>query len=670
MNNIIKFRILIFSILLIVCNSIIYGRDRVPYELKRNADELMVQKSSQAYIQGHYLQCIAYADSLYEVYGFADYEICHANTLVFAYAAASCYNLSKYNYTETDYSSLHFLREAYLYYKHTIYYLKRYLLNREINEYTDFTFFLNYCKELDLLSIGNLAAIEYIKAISFYLKDWAIKKELKRLNRTSKLLQKAFTNKILANKSIARADLPTYNTLQLLEIFNVLMNTKETDFKEVATSFVSNYITELQNIVPSLGLLDDNKVAYMTVRNNFRRFAQAVSVMAHENMIEREIAVDTYLKFLNFSNFVNGSQEFSELTTWKKIKNCLEPGEYVFIFYEGPINSGSFCHYSEHNMTRFYAYVIGWDMDGISILNRKLNTVISEEDFEKWCTNFWPGMECAYILGTEHMKTLDCAGINQNIHMIHSVNSLLKNKKQSSYKIKFIGNLIYSNDTTHSQNDDTENKRGIGMYKPLSGSKQEIDFLTDYMSKDDIKIIEKKYAKKSRVLEIGDENILHIATHGEIDNAKLNLLNNINPYDGMTGTNIFKSCYMILSSFYDYYDYYYLYNHTGNNETIISGYDIVNHDFSNLDLVYLDCCKTAYAKNLYGSTFSMAEAFYIAGAKNIIAYLEPVDDKIAAKFSELFYTNLFNGLSIHDSFYNAKRKIQDIKPNLQIILWE
>ena len=282
-------------------------------------------------------------------------------------------------------------------------------------------------------------------------------------------------------------------------------------------------------------------------------------------------------------------------------------------------------------------------------------------------------MKSLYVLPTEYIKTKDYAGVNQNVHMIMSVNSLLekKNRMNMSYKVKILANLTYSKyDDTDVEEIDTPTK-GIGFY-PLPYTQKEVAFLQDKLSDSNLEIIEGEKGTRSALLRKGEENVLHISTHGDMDQSLLDRLNQLEPEDGYTGDNALRSCYLILSMYNDAEHPVSFYNrmHRTYDETCVSGYDIKEHYLDHLDLVFLDACKTAYAKNVNGDTFSLVEAFKIAGVKNIIAYLEPVRDDVAAEFSELFYTKLLNGLNIHDSFYEAKKEIYKEYPDLKIVLWE
>lgn len=668
------------ALIILIFNSIIgLADEQMQYDQMRDATEEDVILSQMAFLYGDYWKCIEYAEYIrpdISAYYINEYNLaeqrkaCRANARVHMYAAAACYNLSMYNQIGdissdsfyADDSSYDLLSKAYHHYLYSEFYSQNFLFKQTINEHTLYEYYLEFVHELYLTLASNLAAIEFLEANQYDREDAIL---LRKVKANIKKVIKIYEDQIFAHIDIARADIPTYYTLKAHEILSMFNKKKNT---ETAIVKIKDFYTDLQRLIPSLGNINDNKDAYTDIMNSLKSLLWNILNLVNNGKIDWGLAVDMYLYYLCYSEYVTGAQKDFEPITWQQIKNALEPGEYVLIFYEAPILPGTIYHVSQHNMNHFYAFVIGWNTTYGDILQRKLNTAITEENYKTWQT-MWPGMEDVYVLGTEYMKTLDCAGTNENVHMIHSLKSLINRQKESSSKkIRIVGNLDYTVNNIE-RIDDSENSRGIGKHDPLTWSKAEIEFLKKSLSEDNLTVLEGANVTKSQLLMNSDENILHIATHGDVDSYRIHKLNQISPLDGITGENIFRSSYLMLSLFDDYRTIDDL-QLLKKNETILSGYDIIKHDFSHIDLVYLDACKTAYAKNLNGLTFSLAEAFYIAGAKNIIAYIEPVSDKIAFEFAKLFYSNLFEGLSIHDSFYDAKKEIQRIAPDLQVVLWE
>ncbi|MBD3382389.1 MAG: CHAT domain-containing protein [candidate division Zixibacteria bacterium] len=83
----------------------------------------------------------------------------------------------------------------------------------------------------------------------------------------------------------------------------------------------------------------------------------------------------------------------------------------------------------------------------------------------------------------------------------------------------------------------------------------------------------------------------------------------------------------------------------------------------NSELVCLSGCQTAAPGLNYGGSFSLARAFYQAGARYVLASLWPLSDKISMMFMKEFYTALSNEPDIHRAYYRALDKINSINSN-------
>lgn len=662
--------------------SFAYGGIQIKHTQRKDADENLLQLSQRAYLQGEYERCIEYADSIKPCFITYipediryDYVTDRANALVHAYAAAACYQLSQHNQiNDTSYKSYYAEHSSFDYistgadhYLCCSDYFNCVLLKNKVNSFTDSDSFIRLYQEIRIAMTANLVEQEFYKAAEFH--DKSYKKILKEAEKEGEKFQNYFEKEIISNKSIIKDNISLYYTLYTSEILFSLSNKKN---RKNLENTINSYIKDISNAAFSIGSPRNNRITYVDLRNCLKMMSQTFCIFANENEIEWETAANIYITYLNFCEYVKGIRKEFSLDSWNDIKQTLKPGEYLLIFYEAPISSGTYYHVSQHNLKHSYAFVIGWDLDEVGLINRKLNTDVSHEDFKRF-QSWWPEMKSLYILPTEHIKTLDYAGSNPNIHMITSLSSLADKTQNEAmtYKIKIMANLKYSEYDDDFEVNDSIKTKGVGFYS-LPNSKKEIAFLQNAMNGNNLEILENEKGTKSALLKKGEENILHISTHGDVNQSLLDQLNQLEPLDGITGDNVLKSCYLALSKYNDVpHSISQLRNPENiSNDTYISGYDITKYDLSHLNLVFLDACKTGYAKNVNGDTFSLVEAFKIAGAKNIIAYLEPVRDDIAATFAEMFYTNLFNGKNIHDSFYESKKRILDYDPELKIVLWE
>lgn len=106
-----------------------------------------------------------------------------------------------------------------------------------------------------------------------------------------------------------------------------------------------------------------------------------------------------------------------------------------------------------------------------------------------------------------------------------------------------------------------------------------------------------------------------------------------------------------------------------NNEELnfISAYEIKKLDLRNVDFVFVSACESAAGLVLSIGDYSLAEAFHVAGVKNIIAVIDPINEDVATNFAEILYREIKKGTSYHDSFHIAKKQSC---PSDRILLFE
>ncbi len=137
-----------------------------------------------------------------------------------------------------------------------------------------------------------------------------------------------------------------------------------------------------------------------------------------------------------------------------------------------------------------------------------------------------------------------------------------------------------------------------------------------------------------RFTKIKEAKYIHIATHGVFDEKTENPLNQF---------------YLVL-------------------DKPVYPRDVLGMDLKGTDLVFLSACETGKIGNIKHLTFSgMIEAFYIAGAKDVIITLWEISDKATPELVKEFYKNLKTGKSVKEALTEAKRKF--IKQNKNPYYW-
>ncbi len=81
------------------------------------------------------------------------------------------------------------------------------------------------------------------------------------------------------------------------------------------------------------------------------------------------------------------------------------------------------------------------------------------------------------------------------------------------------------------------------------------------------------------------------------------------------------------------------------------------------ELVSLSGCQTAAPGIYYGNSFSLAKAFYQAGARYVLATLWPVSDKVSMVFMSQFYSAVGEGKPVLDAFRMATEQTIEVNSN-------
>ncbi len=137
-----------------------------------------------------------------------------------------------------------------------------------------------------------------------------------------------------------------------------------------------------------------------------------------------------------------------------------------------------------------------------------------------------------------------------------------------------------------------------------------------------------------RFTKIKEAKYIHIATHGVFDEKAENPLNQF---------------YLVL-------------------DKPVYPRDVLSMDLKGTDLVFLSACETGKIEDIKHLTFSgMIEAFYVAGAKDVIITLWEISDKATTELVKEFYKNLKTGESVKEALTEAKRKF--IKQNKNPYYW-
>jgi len=103
---------------------------------------------------------------------------------------------------------------------------------------------------------------------------------------------------------------------------------------------------------------------------------------------------------------------------------------------------------------------------------------------------------------------------------------------------------------------------------------------------------------------------------------------------------------------------------SSDSDGILSGYEILEQDLSNVELVFLSACETARSHRLWnGGYYGLESAFRAAGAQAVVGSLWEVDDAACQELVGYFYDAYLGGHSIPESLAMAQREVRKTRPH-------
>lgn len=174
-------------------------------------------------------------------------------------------------------------------------------------------------------------------------------------------------------------------------------------------------------------------------------------------------------------------------------------------------------------------------------------------------------------------------------------------------------------------------QRGLGS---LKYNQEEVDNIDRILKINSVLLKAEKGTKNNWLQHAGQCNLLHLATHGKVND---------------------------LEADYSYLAFY------RENETTDEDKLFVKDLYSlklQADMVVLSACETGIGELRQGEgIISLARGFFYAGAKSIVTTLWKVSDKSSAEIMEYFYKNIRKGMTKDKALRQAKLKYMKKNPD-------
>ena len=422
--------------------------------------------------------------------------------------------------------------------------------------------------------------------------------------------------------------------------------------------YTGNYEQLLNSNVPELMSINifDNFGLYKFVYSALTQYRQLIiQIGLSENGKKFQSQRANYLLQQNeLGLYINEHKQSEDFRTrkWTDIKRSLKDDECAVLMYD--------------------YILLGVNLIGGILITSQCATPIdismhlsntSQESFIKSIKNDYPQLKKINLCPIGEWEGKDIAYCDQSVYQRFSLFDIERKAKKESYynegMISIFADINYGVGDKNDVPQLDEGKRIITETKSLFGDK--VYSLTgDNVRKINFQNI------------IDDVDIFHISTHGfirPVDYTPKDTLGFYNSFMGYTA----KSGYGLALSKYN----------ENKNQYYISAEDLKNIKFHGHGFVYLDACMTGSSASNYWGTYGLAKSFYLAGAANVIAYLRPINEKVAADFAIMFYQELHKSptKNYHDIFYKVKRKViekyssfltkdEQGYPDLGVVLWE
>lgn len=197
--------------------------------------------------------------------------------------------------------------------------------------------------------------------------------------------------------------------------------------------------------------------------------------------------------------------------------------------------------------------------------------------------------------------------------------------------------------------------RGQNGIAALPGTKREVEQISMALSSHNPQVLTETNATETNLKKVNSPAILHIATHGYfLEDESIAEVRTPNPLlnSGLIlagATNFIKDGENPLHI---------------EDDGILTAYEAMNLNLDETQFVVLSACETGLGVVQNGEgVYGLQRAFQLAGAKQIIMSLWPVDDAATQVLMSKFYSNWSESGDVRSAFQQAQLETKELYPN-------
>lgn len=359
-------------------------------------------------------------------------------------------------------------------------------------------------------------------------------------------------------------------------------------------------------------------------------------------------------------------QNDSLMVDWKSIQRMLKTDEAAI----------EFLSFSQDKTIWYYALVLKKNDEFPHLVKIATEDAICKASLNKLYSIIWEPIipllsqvKSVYFspVGVLDILNIECLMTNNyNIFRLTSTALLLNNKKDTRIE----KNAVLYGGLTYEINDTTKTSKDRQGFDYLPNTLLEINDIEEILKNNNYKTI---LFSSSSGTEDSFKNlsgksieILHVATHSlYIRENDANEIKDINNFSFIQTDNDYKntpdlkklSCVGLVMSNGNLLPYRKIIN---KSDGILTGVEISQMDFHNVDIVVLSACETGLGDFSHENIAGLQMSFKKAGVNTILMSLRKVDDEATRIFMVEFYRYLLNGYTKSQSLQNAQQYLRKV----------